>query len=140
MKLSNIELVSLGLLSLYMAFATHPAPQVVSDVVGHPVGLLVGLGLVVFLGMKVSLLVGLFAAMALLLSLRSGFENFEPKKEEKKPEHKVPVAQGVPKPDLTGALGRLLQTAGKSVTKPPPTTSVTKPANITQHKEYTPVE
>lgn len=139
MKLSNTELVSLGLLSLYMAFATHPAPQIVSDVVGNPLGLLVGLGLVVFLGMKVSLLVGLFAAMALLLSL-PGFENFEPKKEEKKPEHKVPVAQGVPKPDLTGALGRLLQTAGKSVTKPPPTTGVTKPANITQHKEYTPVE
>jgi hypothetical protein len=134
MKLSMGELVALGVLTLYIAFATHPPPTLVSDFVSNPLGLLLGLGAVGYLGMKVSSIVGLFAAIALLMSKQPSFETFEPKKKDEQPK-----SSGVPKPEITGALGRLLQTAGKSITKPPPTTTVTKPAPG-PNKEYTPVE
>jgi H+/gluconate symporter-like permease len=136
MKLSMGELVALGVLTLYIAFSTHPPPTVASEFVSNPLGLLLGLGVVGYVGVKFSTIVGVFAAIALLMSREPSFENFDPK-EKKKDEQ--PKSSGVPKPEISGALGRLLQTAGKSITKPPPTTTVTKPAPG-PHKEYTPVE
>lgn len=136
MKLSTGEVVALGVLGLYIAFGTHPAPTIVSDFLSNPLGLLLGLGVVGYVGVKVSFVVALFAAIALLMSNQPTFEYFEPKKDVKKDEQ--PTSSGVPKPEISGALGRLLQTAGKSVTKPPPATTVTKPAPT--HKEYAHVE
>ena len=135
MKLSTGELVALGVLSLYIAFATHPPPTVVSDFVSSPLGLLLGLGSIGYVGAKFSVIVALFGAVALLMSNQPSFEYFEPKKDDKKEQ---PTSSGVPTPEISGALGRLLQTAGKSITKPPPATTVTKPAPT--HKEYAGVE
>ena len=139
MKVSQVEVGALVLISAYTAFYTNPPPTLVSDTLSTPLGLLVGLGVVVLLSLKVSLLVGLFSAVALLLSVKSSYESFELKKKEE-PKKEQPTSQGVPEAQIKGALGRLLQTAGKSVTKPPPTTGVTKPADSGKKKDYTPVE
>ena len=138
MKLSMGELTYLGVIGLYIAFATNPPPTLVSNFVSTPLGLLLSLGGVVHLAVKCSTIVGVFAAIALLMSQQPAFEYFDPK-EDKKKQDEQPKSSGVPKPEITGALGRLLQTAGKSITKPPPTTTVTKPAPG-PNKEYTPVE
>jgi hypothetical protein len=136
MKLSMGELTYLGVIGLYIAFATNPPPTLVSNFVSTPLGLLLSLGVVVFLAVKCSTIVGVFAAIALLMSQQPAFEYFESKD---KKQDEQPTSSGVPKPEISGALGRLLQTAGKSITKPPPTTTVTKPAPG-PNKEYTPVE
>jgi hypothetical protein len=140
MKLSYAEYLSLGLIVVYIAFFTHPPPQFVSQVFSNPLGHVAALGGVLFATSK-SNIVGLFTAIAYLLSTNSTLEYFDtPKKEKEQPKSSMmtPATAKAVLGNLLGKGGKLESVAGKSVTTPPPTTGTTTPAP--PKKEYTPVK
>ena len=133
MKLSQQEIIGIIILAVYTAFFTHPPPQLISSSLSHPLGMVIGLAVVAILTLKVSMLVGLFAIVALVLSYNPALEYFEDKKKDSKENESKPVVPS--KPDLNGTLGRLMQVAGKSVTHPPPSTAPPKPAPLAKGKQ-----
>jgi len=142
MKFSNSEYLALGLVVVYIAFFTHPPPHAISRVFSNPLGHVAALGLVLFATSK-SQLVGLFVAIAYLLSTNSTLEYFDTphKKEEKEQPTSSMVSPAMMKGvlgDLLGKAGKLSAVAGKSETKPPPTTGTVTPSK--PKEEYTPVK
>lgn len=138
MKLSQTEMVLLGSVVVYVAFFTHPPPQFVQTVLASPWGHAVALLGVLFVSLKVSNLAGLFLGIAYLLSANPTLEYFEePHKKDKKDkkEDKQPES-GAPKPDIKGALGKLMAMQGKDVTAPPPQVSQPKPGSPSKTTEH----
>jgi hypothetical protein len=127
MNLTRTELLSLGGLVLYVAFASNPPPSFVTNVLSSPVGHGVVLLGILYVTIKVSFIVGLFSAIAYLASSRPSFEFLDPK--EQTPPKEQPTASGVPNPAISGMLDsilnhkkgdvRLPQTKGKDVTAKP---------------------
>jgi hypothetical protein len=67
----NLQYIVSGALVLYIVFFTRPAPQAVVNLLASPVAQLAALGVVVYLGASVSLLVAVVAALAVVLSIPS---------------------------------------------------------------------
>jgi hypothetical protein len=137
MKLSQIELVSVGLIILYVAFFSHPPPSHIKDFLSSPVGHAVFLVSILYVTVYKSLIVGVFLGIAYVMTAASTTEYLDPK--EQKPKEKAqPKAAGVPTPsssikDIMSKLekGDTLAhkaVAGKSSTSPPPSVAAPKPA------------
>jgi len=143
MRLSQTELVSVGLIIVYIAFATNPAPSHIKDFLSSPVGKIVGLLAVLYVTVYQSLIVGVFLGIAYIMTATSVTEYLDPK-EQKPEEKKQASASGIPAPAVTGMLKELLkkgdvrlpQKAGKSETTPPPTTTKPKPLLSTKTTEH----
>jgi hypothetical protein len=139
MKLSTSESVALGLIVVYVAFFTHPPPTAVSQVFSNPLGHVAALLLVLFATSK-SHIVGLFLAIAYLLSTNTTLEYFEAPPAKPQPSSSM-VTPANAKAILAGLLGKggkIPSVAGKSVTKPPPASGHAMPSP--PPKEYSPVK
>jgi hypothetical protein len=65
----NLQYILSGALVLYIVFFTRPAPTGIVNFLASPVSQLAALGVVVYLGACVSLLVAVVAALAVVLSI-----------------------------------------------------------------------
>jgi len=98
---------------VYAAFFTHPAPRHLQDLLCSPVGKALGLLGVLYVTVYQSLIVGVFLAIALVLTMGRVTEYLdekEQKPEEKKEQPKASTPQ--PAPRVLGDT-RLEQNAGK---------------------------
>lgn len=141
MRLSQIELILVGLIIAYIAFFCHPPPSHIKDFLSSPVGKVLALLGILYVTVYQSLIVGVFLAIAFAMTATSVTEYLDEKDQKPKDSQKQPTSSGVPSPALTGALASLLkkgdtrlpQKTGKSdITKPITTSSVkaTPPSKI----------
>ena len=141
MRLSQTELILVGLIIAYVAFFSTPPPGHIKDLLSSPVGKILSLLGVLYVATCQSLIVGVFLAIAFAMTATSVTEYLDEKDQTPKDEKKQPTSSGVPPPALTGALASLLkkgdtrlpQKAGKSdITKPTVTSTVkaTPPSKI----------
>ena len=141
MRLSQTELILVGLIIAYVAFFSTPPPSHIKDFFSSPVGKILALLGVLYVSVYQSLIIGVFLAIAFAMTVTSVTEYLDEKEQSPKEEKKQPTSSGVPSPALTGALASLLkkgdtrlpQKAGKSdITKPTSTSSVkgTPPSKI----------
>jgi len=147
MKLSQTELVVVGLLIAYIAFFSHPPPSHIRDFLSSPVGHAVFLLGIVYVTVYKSLIIGIFAGIAYVMTAASTTEYLDEK--EQKPKSETPSAAGVSASSLKDILGKLEKgdtvahsaVAGKSVTAPPPPTATPQAASgpSTTTKTSTPV-
>jgi len=77
----NVQYGIVGVLALYIVFFTRPAPLPLVNLLSNPLAQLAVLGVVVYIGAKVSLLVALVAAVAVVLTIPAR-EFFGHKKEK----------------------------------------------------------
>ena len=68
MKLSQTELVVVGLLIAYTAFFSHPPPSHIKDFLSSPVGHAVFLLGIVYITVYKSLIIGIFAGIAYVMT------------------------------------------------------------------------
>jgi hypothetical protein len=139
MKLSQTELVVVGLLIAYIAFFSHPPPAHIRDFLSSPVGHAVFLLGIVYITVYKSLIIGIFAGIAYVMTAANTTEYLDEKEQKQEKETKLPTSSGVPAStsSLKDILGKLEKgdtvahtaTAGKTVTAPPPPTSTPKPAS-----------
>jgi hypothetical protein len=139
MRLTELELVVVGLLIVYIAFFSHPPPPLVKMLFSTPVGHAVFLALVVWVTVYKSQLIGVFLGITYVMMAASTTEYLDPA-EQKDPKKIMPQPKsaGVPAPstsvkDIMGKLKKgdtvaHMATAGKSVTTPPPAMAAPKPA------------
>lgn len=138
MKLSQTELIVVGLLIVFIAFFTNPPPSHIKDFLSSPVGHVVLLAGIVYVTVYKSLVIGVFAGIAYLMLAARTTEYLDP--EEQKPkEKKVSSGVSAPKISLSDILASAklpkgdtvahTAVAGKSVTTPPPATTAPKPAS-----------
>lgn len=138
----DLEYAAAGIVILYIVFGTRPAPSAVTQVLSNPIGHLVVLGAIVYIGAFQSLLLALLLGVAYVASspAREGADDSSmkdkckegehydtqqkkcvPKKDDKKPDNKpaVPNSKSMPSPS-------------KPITTTPPpapgTTTPPKPA------------
>ena len=110
MRLTQTELGVVALLIGYIAFFTHPAPSHISDFLSTPVGKIIALVGVLYVTVYQSLVIGVFSAIAFLLSTGSITEYLDPKEQSpKKEEPKQPTSKGVPPPEIKSALSTLIK-------------------------------
>jgi len=67
----NVQYGVVGALAVYVVFFTRPAPLFLVNLLANPLAQLAVLGAVVYVGAKVSLLVALVAAVAVVLTIPS---------------------------------------------------------------------
>jgi hypothetical protein len=108
MKATMQELVIVALLIGYVAFYTHPAPRHIQDFLSSPVGTVVALGGVLAVTMYKSLLVGVFMAIAFVMTVGNVTEYLDPK-EQKPAQPEQPKSAGVPKPEVSGLVKALMK-------------------------------
>lgn len=150
MKLTRNELIVVGVIILYVAFFTHPAPSHITNFLETPIGHIVALLGVAYVLVYQSFIVGLFLGIAYIMTARNVTEYLDekeqkPKEEEKKSEESKVSASGIPPPAVTGSMKDLLskgdtrlpQTAGKSSTEKPAETETPKGSTDSQLKGKT---
>jgi hypothetical protein len=85
----NVQYGIVGALAIYVVFFTRPAPLVLVNLLSNPLAQLAVLGAVVYVGAKVSLLVALVAAVAVVMTMpgrefmknaKNGDKTMKPKK------------------------------------------------------------
>lgn len=136
MKLTSVELGTVVVLIVYVAFFTHPPPSVVTTLLSSPIGKGVVLLTILYLATGPSLIVGLFLGIAYVMTTTSTLEYLDPK--EQKPQ---PKSSGIPPAAISGMLSamtgkkkqdRLPQSHGKA--------NHTKPDAPAHPKPTTPVK
>jgi hypothetical protein len=145
MKLTRNELIVVGVIIVYVAFFTHPAPSHITNFLESPIGHIVALMGVGYVIVYQSFIVGLFLGIAYIMTARNVTEYLNeneqtPKEEEKKEESKTVTASGIPPPAVTGAMNNLItkgdtripQTEGKSKTTKPAETQEPKASSSSQ--------
>jgi hypothetical protein len=144
MKLTRNELIVVGVIIVYIAFFTHPAPSHITNFLESPIGHIVALLGIAYVIVYQSFIVGLFLGIAYIMTSRSVTEYLDEK--EQKPKEASPppqpTASGIPPPAVTGAMksllekgdNRLPQKAGKSETTKPMTTQAPKPSTAGELK------
>jgi len=116
MRITPIELGLTALIIGYVAFYTHPVPQFVSMVLSSPVGSIGALVFILLVTVYKSQLVGIFLAIAYLVSVGQVTEYLDPK--EQKPEAKPqPKSNGVSPSEAKGILKSLTANLGKPAFK-----------------------
>jgi hypothetical protein len=148
MKLSQGELVSVGLIILYVAFFSHPPPSHIKDFLSSPVGHAVFLVGILYITVYKSLIVGVFLGIAYVMTAASTTEYLDPK-EQKPTDKEQPKSAGVAAvtTSLQDIMGKLEKgdslahkaVAGKSDTTPPPAITAPKPAAPKTTGTLTPV-
>jgi hypothetical protein len=149
MKVSQIELVAVGLLIVYIAFFSHPPPAHIKDFLSSPVGHAGFLLSIVYVTVYKSQLIGVFMGIAYVMTAASTTEYLDEQEQTPEKEKEQPKSAGVPDPSasLKKILGNLekgdrvehMATAGKTVTAPPPATAAPRPAAPTTQGTLTPV-
>ena len=110
MRLTQAELGGVALIIGYIAFFTHPPPSHISDFLSTPVGKIMALVGILYVTAYQSLIIGVFLAIAYLLTAGSVTEYLDPKEQTpKKEEPKQPTSKGVPAPDMKSVLSTLLK-------------------------------
>jgi hypothetical protein len=148
MKLSQTELIVVGLLIVFIAFFTNPPPSHIKDFMSSPVGHLVLLAGILYVTVYKSLVIGVFAGIAYLMLAARTTEYLDA--EEQKPEEKKLSSEvSAPKVSLSDILATAklpkgdtvahTAVAGKSVTTPPPATTAPKPASTKTQTTLNPV-
>jgi hypothetical protein len=145
MNLTQLELVLVGLVIVYVAFFTNPVPLFLQSLFESPVGHALALGGILYVLVYRSLVVGVFLAIAYVMTTKHVTEYMT---DEKKPEApKQPTSEGVAKPALHGILGasmpgekmRLPSLAQKKGTPPPsklPEVAPPKPVHTQAHETF----
>lgn len=147
MKLSQMELVGVGVLIVYTAFFTHPPPSLVSSLLSSPVGHGVVLLGILYLFMCHSTILGIFLSIAYVMTSTTTLEYLDPK--EQKPKAPAqPTANGIPPAAVSGMLAamsskkkgdvRVPQSHGKASHVKPPAPTHAKPAAPTKVENFTP--
>ena len=110
MRLTQAELGVVALIIGYIAFFTHPPPSHISDFLSTPVGKIMALVGILYVTAYQSLIIGVFLAIAYLLTAGSVTEYLDPTEQTpKKEEPKQPTSKGVPAPDMKSVLSTLLK-------------------------------
>lgn len=110
MRLTQKELGVVALIIGYIAFFTHPPPSHIADFLSTPVGKIIGLVGILYVTVYQSLIVGVFLALAFIMSAGALTEYLDPKEQTpKKEEPKQPTSKGVPPPEVKSALSSLLK-------------------------------
>ena len=120
MRLTQKELGVVALIIGYIAFFTHPPPSHIADFLSTPVGKIIGLVGILYVTVYQSLVVGVFFALAYIMSAGVMTEYLDPKEQtptDKKEEPKQPTSKGVPPPELKNALSSLLKAQTGPVAK-----------------------
>jgi len=145
MKLTSAELVLTGLLIVYIAFFTHPAPEHLTNLLSSPVGHALALTGILYVTVYHSLIVGIFLGISYLMTAQQVTEYMEnpaPKKEEPA----QPSSSGVHPPAVQGAIAALMKKGdtrlpmhsnkkGKPVEKPAET-KAPKPTPTKAHETF----
>lgn len=147
MRLTQTELGVVVLIIGYIAFFTHPPPSHISDFLSTPVGKIIALLGVLYVTVYQSLIVGVFLAIAFLLSSGSITEYLDPKEQTPKKETEQPKSKGIPSPVATNVIADLLKaqtgpafkgdnrlktTSQKKGTAPPPAPKTVAPPKPSQ--------
>lgn len=110
MRVTRVELGVIALIILYIAFYTHPPPPHIADFLGSPIGKIIGLLGILYVTVYQNLLVGIFLAIAYILTAGPVTEYLDEKEQSpKKEEPKQPTSKGVSPPDVKGVLSDLLK-------------------------------
>jgi hypothetical protein len=140
MKLSQTELVVIGLIILYVAFFSNPPPAHIKDFMSSPVGHAVSLLAILYVTVYRSMVVGVFLGIAYVMTASKTTEYLD-SNEQKPKEKATPTSAGVPKTDSLSSVLDAMKSlpkgdtvahkavAGKSVTTPPPPSTTPKPAD-----------
>ena len=117
MRISQVEFGIVALVIGYVAFFTHPAPRHIQDFLSSPVGIVIAL--VGILGVTVykSLIVGVFLAIAFIMSTNGVTEYMTDKSDDKPAKVEQPKSAGVPQAEMAGVLKSLLAGNGKPAFK-----------------------
>lgn len=140
MRLTQMEMVLVGLLIVYLAFFCNPPPSFISAHINNPVGKVLALLGIVYVTVYQSLIVGVFLALAFMITVPSVTEYMEnaPKKPEEPKQPSSTMSSMAEAKDIIKSMmkkGDKLPTAqGKSVTAPPPAKEKPKPATPTPSK------
>jgi hypothetical protein len=84
MRLTSLELGAVVLTIAYIAFYTHPAPRHIADFVSSPVGSVVTLLGVLYVTVKQSFVLGVFLAIAYVLTVQQITEYLDPNEQNPK--------------------------------------------------------
>jgi len=109
MRLTQTELGVVALLIGYMAFFTSPPPSHISDFLSTPVGKIIGLVGILYVAVYQSLIIGVFLAIAYIMTAGPVTEYLDPKDQTPKKEASQPTSKGVPPPEVKSALSSLLK-------------------------------
>jgi len=112
MRVTQLELGIVALLIGYIAFYTHPVPKHLQDFLSSPVGTVIALLGILGVTVYRSLLVGVFLAIAFVMSVGGVTEYLDPKEQTPEPPAQ-PTSTGVSPPEVTGALNALLKNTNK---------------------------
>lgn len=104
----NVQYGVVGALAVYVVFFTRPAPLFLVNLLANPLAQLAVLGVVVYVGAKVSLLVALVAAVAVVLTIPAreffGKKKDGEKKSKKEMDSKETVKKALDIPVVSNAL------------------------------------
>jgi hypothetical protein len=117
MRVTEVELAIVALLIGYVAFYTHPAPRHLQDFLSSPVGTVLALCGILAVTVYKSLIVGVFLAIAFVMTVNAVTEYMDAKEQTAKPPPAQPKSAGVAQPEMAGALKSLLASAGKPAFK-----------------------
>lgn len=106
MRVTTNEWIVLATVIAYIAFFTHPPPVHIQDFLKTPIGHIVALLGVAYVLIYQSFIVGLFLALAYVMTVNSVTEYLDEKEQTPKgPEVSAqPKSSGVPPPSITGML------------------------------------
>jgi hypothetical protein len=156
MRLTLLELGAVVLTIGYIAFYTHPAPRHIADFVSSPVGSVLVLLGVLYVTVKHSFVVGVFLAIAYVLTVQQVTEYLDPKEQSspKEPNVKMPdmkelskILESVQSPSMSkgteSKLPVVLPTPPASEKKgtpstPPVSTTPVKPIPSKQVEHFAP--
>lgn len=150
MRLTQAELGILVLIIAYIAFFTHPPPSHLADFLSTPVGKIIALVGILYVTVYQSLLVGVFLAIAYIMSAGTVTEYLDPKEQTpKKEEPEQPKSKGVAPPEMKNVLSSLIKaqtgpafkgdnrlstSAQKKGTAPPPAPKTVAPPKASAPK------
>lgn len=144
MRLTTVEIVVVGALIVYLAFFSNPPPAFIRTHLDNPVGKIVALLAVLYVTVYQSLIMGVFLAVAFIMSASKVTEYLDnPKKEEAKQPSSNMDSMAEAKDIIKSMMkkgDKLPSAQGKSVTAPPPAQHKPKPATPTPPKGKSGIE
>jgi type IV secretory pathway VirB10-like protein len=145
MRLTTVEIVVVGVLIVYLAFFSNPPPAFVQSLLETPVGKIVALLAVLYVTVYQSLIMGVFLAVAFIMSASKTTEYLDnPKKKEEAKQPSSNMDSMAEAKDIIKSMmkkgDKLPSAQGKSVTAPPPAHNKPKPATPTPPKGKSGIE
>jgi len=139
MRLSTVEIVVVGLVIIYLAFFSNPPPSFITTHLDNPIGKIVALLAVLYVTVYQSLIIGVFLAVAFIMSASKMTEYLDnPKKKEEPKQPSSTMGSMAEAKDIIKSMmkkgDKLPSAQGKSVTAPPPAQHKPKPATPTPPK------